>query len=320
MRLKSCLYRVIGSIASAHPSMQRARRHGLTSFVFHDIGHEPGHFAREHHLCVSPETFRRQVEWIVNHYNVIHPDDLLAGENLPEAAALITFDDGWEGTFNHGLPILAERGLPSVVFLNCALMDGEPFAAASAFYLGRQPAFRAFADANGINPPYHLSLTPARLSAFEAAHGVGWRDGLGDYQGRFAGRAILSQWDGRDDVRYGNHLYNHWNAAALDRAALVELHRRNEAVLADFSSARPLFAFPNGQSGTCFSEDDVETILMAGARRIFAANGRISHDPDATLLDRIALTDIHDCDGRLWYAVSRRWLVSWFRFSLTDNN
>jgi peptidoglycan/xylan/chitin deacetylase (PgdA/CDA1 family) len=309
MSLKSCLYRFIGPVASVHPALRRARRRGLTTFVFHDIGQEPGSFAIEHHLCASPIVFQRQVEWITRHYCVIHPDDLLAGNKLPENAALITFDDGWAGTFGHGLPILATLGLPSVVFLNCAMLNGEPFAAAAAIYLGRQETFRKFADTHGIDPPYHLSLTPGHLSEFEAAHGLGWREGFKGYQGQFADHEILAQWDGRNDVRFGNHLYNHWNAAALKHAELEDLYLQNEVVLAGLSSARPLFAFPNGQSGLCFSEDDVGTVFAAGAKRIFAAEGRISIDPNALLLNRIALTDIHDCGGRLWYAVSWRSLA-----------
>ena len=303
--LRRCVRAAVGAAGSLSPAVRRARRHGLTSFVFHDIGTAPSPFAREHALCVPPAVFARQARWIASHYSVVHPDELLENRPLPPDAALITFDDGWAGTFEHGMPILAELNLPSIVFLNCGAIAGEPFVASVAIFLGRHRDFAAFAAANGLTPPYHLTLTPALLAAFEAERGASWRDAYAGYQGRLTDWDTVLKWDGRPDVRFGNHLFNHWNAAAISDGELVSFYRRNQDCLARLSSARPIFAFPNGQPGTCFRPESVVLLRGQGAQRLFAATGAISPDAGAVLLDRIALTDAHASTPAMWYAVSR---------------
>jgi peptidoglycan/xylan/chitin deacetylase (PgdA/CDA1 family) len=41
----------------------------------------------------------------------------LAAGNLPEAAVVITIDDGWASTYTHMLPILERYRLPATVYV-----------------------------------------------------------------------------------------------------------------------------------------------------------------------------------------------------------
>lgn len=299
---------VVGMIGRFYPPFMSVRRKGLTTFVFHDVGHRPSEFAREHNLCISPDLFRRQVDWIACHYSVIHPNELFDNDPDVENAALITFDDGWAGTFEHALPILAERGLPCIVFLNCGAIQSEPFVAAVAMMLARDSAFLAFARTQNLAWPFHLTLTPALLAAFEAEEGAIPRENVSAYQGRFATWDTVAAWDGRPDVRFGNHLYNHWNASALTPDELRLAYDRNETWLDRLKGRLPAFAFPNGQPGSCFRVEHLALLHRAGARRLFAASGGVSHDIHAPLLDRIALTDVHDSESAMWYAATRKFL------------
>lgn len=64
--------------------------------------------------------FRKQVEWMQQHFHFISGSDLLeavAGRtSLPESAALLTFDDGYADHFTQVLPILNEQGIPGCFF------------------------------------------------------------------------------------------------------------------------------------------------------------------------------------------------------------
>jgi len=64
--------------------------------------------------------FRKQVEWVQQHFNFISGSDLLEAvaerTPLPESAALLTFDDGYADHFTQVLPILDELGIPGCFF------------------------------------------------------------------------------------------------------------------------------------------------------------------------------------------------------------
>jgi peptidoglycan/xylan/chitin deacetylase (PgdA/CDA1 family) len=75
---------------------------------------EPGMF-------VTPETFRRHLDWLRQEFRVLPLPEIVSrlaeGKDLPRGACAITFDDGWRDNLEHGLPALVAAGLPATVFL-----------------------------------------------------------------------------------------------------------------------------------------------------------------------------------------------------------
>jgi len=73
-----------------------------------------------------------QLKFIKRKYRIITPDDLLAslnkGTSLPQNAALVTFDDGYESFFRLAEPILRSMGIKTVVFIPTRYVEQqEPF-------------------------------------------------------------------------------------------------------------------------------------------------------------------------------------------------
>ncbi len=72
-------------------------------------------------MYVTKPTFEMQMEYLSRHYRVIDAAQLVKavkdGEGLPRNACVITFDDGWRGTYTHAFPILKKHNLPATVFL-----------------------------------------------------------------------------------------------------------------------------------------------------------------------------------------------------------
>jgi peptidoglycan/xylan/chitin deacetylase (PgdA/CDA1 family) len=70
-------------------------------------------------LHVAIERFERQVRWLARHYTVVPLRDFFvqrrAGMSPPLAA--ITFDDGYDGVFEHAAPLLERLGIPATVFV-----------------------------------------------------------------------------------------------------------------------------------------------------------------------------------------------------------
>ncbi len=73
-------------------------------------------------LTVSPEVFRRQIEWLSsNGYAGIHAADWLAwlrkGTVLPEKPVLVTFDDGYSDLIEHAIPVLENASCKATIFI-----------------------------------------------------------------------------------------------------------------------------------------------------------------------------------------------------------
>lgn len=80
-------------------------------------------------LCTTPETFKQQVDWLSQHFEVISLDeavrrlqDGLAGESR---AVVLTSDDGWMGFHQHGVPFLHQRKLPATVYVTTGTLRGH---------------------------------------------------------------------------------------------------------------------------------------------------------------------------------------------------
>lgn len=84
----------------------------------------------EHKYCISPKNFAAHMHALrdggyqaCSARNFI---DWLRGDiQLPEKTLLITFDDGYLGVFEHGLPVLRELKWPAVMFLVSRLIGDK---------------------------------------------------------------------------------------------------------------------------------------------------------------------------------------------------
>jgi peptidoglycan/xylan/chitin deacetylase (PgdA/CDA1 family) len=74
----------------------------------------------EPELHLPLDQFERQMRWLVAHYDVIplraFIERLERGATL-RAAAVVTFDDGYAGVFEHAVPILEALRIPATVFV-----------------------------------------------------------------------------------------------------------------------------------------------------------------------------------------------------------
>ena len=80
-------------------------------------------------LHMPRDRFERQVRWLSAHYDVLPLADFVARATVRSArrpAAAITFDDGYQGVFEHAVPILRALGLPATVFVVADAPDRWP--------------------------------------------------------------------------------------------------------------------------------------------------------------------------------------------------
>lgn len=97
----------------------------------------------------DPDSLKRQLEFIAQHFDVLGGIDDLRSRNVKRdrPAALITFDDGYQNFLTHALPILEEVGVPSTVFLTANCVEND----------ARHPSYLCRATIGNFEPgTYHL--------------------------------------------------------------------------------------------------------------------------------------------------------------------
>lgn len=279
---------ILGVLSTWHPVSMARKRNGLTVFTFHEVSDVPSDFLQKYNLSIGIELFKKQVSWIENRFEIISSYDLLANR-IPTCAAMITFDDGWAGSFEHALPYLADNKIPSLHFLNMASVEGgESLLPAFVASMEKDRGFLDFMDAERLSYPYFLSITPKILARYlKQANSV---DEVLGYQGRCVDPAALREWQKNPYVQLGNHLYQHWNSAVLSSAELTYQYKQNKVLLDKYENSVPLFSIPHGQWGNCFRYEDYLLIKSLGAARIFACCGTVNGDKASILLDRINIS------------------------------
>ncbi len=287
------------------PGVKSQRAKGLTVFIFHNVSPQQSLFERSYHLTVSPELFTQQMQWIVTHYKPVSPLDINPQKTLPQNACLITFDDGWAGTFEHAFPILEKMSIPSLLFLN-----GEPLRekvllwAAIAYWLqDNQPEFHRWISDKGyssLNPA--LSLTPRLLTLWEDEMGPIDIEEIRHYQGKMATWAQVQEWDGHPLVFYGNHLYNHWNAATLTEEELKEAFLKNQSLIDPLRSGTRSFAFTFGT----YLSHQIDFLLESGAAYIYTSRPCVNKTTGENLVfGRVNIAPWHNRSSRLEWEVIR---------------
>jgi peptidoglycan/xylan/chitin deacetylase (PgdA/CDA1 family) len=107
-------------------------------------------------LFMPVDQFRARMRWLAaSDYPVLDLDEavkLLAADQLPERAVVVTIDDGWRSTHSLMLPILEELGLPATLYMSTWYADQElpVLNVALACMIGR--CDRSTLDLAGIAP------------------------------------------------------------------------------------------------------------------------------------------------------------------------
>lgn len=95
------------------------------------LGYHGGSLGDEHDFSpgtfMTAKTFQSRLDQLRRGgYPVLPFYDAVAalrGGTLPDAACVITIDDGWYGTYTHMVPALEERGLPATLYVSTYYMD-----------------------------------------------------------------------------------------------------------------------------------------------------------------------------------------------------
>ena len=265
----------------------------LSIFVYHEVSENPSPFCEQYNLNITPQLFARQMDVMAAHFNLITPDQLLEG-GYDTPAALITFDDGILGYFSEAVPILTQKHIPSIIFLNMAPVEGEIYWSGLVTYLTEyDPQFnevlrRHFPQEKNI-PDFLLCNRKIVQDYLATIDFPALETKIRSFYGPFASLKDLDLARNNPLVFFGNHFYNHYNAARLSDEELREQYFLNDRKILQYSNGRSLFAYPYGQPGMCFSERQTQLLRSYGAKTVFCSSGRINRRAQEGLYDRIGI-------------------------------
>ena len=264
----------IGSRIDDHSLSFRAHLcRGLTVFVFHEVTATPSEFQRVSQGYVSPEVFRKQIDWIGERFDFVAPTALprLGGRGrLSPRAALITFDDAWAGVFRVALPMLGSLDIPALCFLNMATVGGTPDLSAVRRYE------RLHAPPAGSRLDRRLDASDADAVLQEISAVYDDDDDYARFQGPTATSddldAIHTRWN---TVWFGSHLFHHWDIHRISRDLLARSERANAHALAPYGNSLPALSIPYGHElGPAGSAEAREPSHVQGDRRAEPGSGR----------------------------------------------
>lgn len=294
----------VGLIGPALPRVRRGLA-GLTVFVFHDITDHPSKSSESIGTHTPVSVFRRQLGWILQNFDVVHPAtvDQLREENR---SAVLTFDDGNVGFRDEVVPILEELSLPAVVFVNSDVLNGEPSAAVVNHWCGITESGDRWCDSI---PSTHR----ARVTSLQGSKR--WAD-FWAHHGRFLTNSDLVALGDHSLICVGNHLANHWDTAGLTTAQFREEFTRGRDALARFPNTLSWYAPPHGTG----SPAQANLALDLGAKRVLRGTGRLNPDPNSPILDRIDLTADITNKLRFWWRISLQTVIDGIRSRKRDSS
>lgn len=127
-------------------------------------------------LFLSAATFRRRIDWLLKKgFNVIplgQAVDTFAGlADVGQLPTVITFDDGWHSTAGRLIPVLAEVGLPSTLYLHTSHFEEDwPVLAVTVNYMiwrSNRQSIHVQGLGAAVDGNYDLAETADRASFHE---------------------------------------------------------------------------------------------------------------------------------------------------------
>ena len=292
-----------------------ARSRPVMCLAYHEIASDPCPAIRELGITTTPAALTHQLDHVKRQYQVIGLDQLLAGD-IPERAAMITFDDAYRSVREIAAPLLAERRLPAVMFANPGPV------ARSTVPLDCLASF--FAVTHGVRELARVAS--AGTSSAETIAGV--MDGclsqldlggLAQVKGRLLARLDLRECDLHRHlgifmtpadlaalpamgVEIANHTMSHVHCGPLGATDLNTEIVNAKDLLAELSG-QPVraFAFPWGRSSDA-TPAALQAIRESGHLATFLMHGRNNHArPADDIWYRVLMTN--QTGARLWSAL-----------------
>jgi peptidoglycan/xylan/chitin deacetylase (PgdA/CDA1 family) len=262
---------------------------------------------------VSPDNFRKQLEYIKRNYTVIGLETMVGiirgGRAPPPYSIALTFDDGYRDFIENALPALDEHGLPATVFPITGLLDSgrakwedqltslikEYDGAPLTFNLpGRNEAFTLSARGDWRQSVRKLNQLLCNASPEERE---GTLDLLRARSDTTRPRTMmlareLAQFCCGYRITIGCHTHTHTSLGGLDANRVEHEAIESKRIIENITGREcTLFSYPFGKRRD-FNQEVKKTLRDIGFKAALTTlRGHVTRDSDPYELRRIAAVD-----------------------------
>tara|TARA_Y100000389_G_C17453338_1_gene516315 strand:+ start:1822 stop:2766 length:945 start_codon:yes stop_codon:yes gene_type:complete len=263
-------------------------------FCYHEITDNPSVFQKKNKLFVNKKNFKKQISFIKKLFNPIDPRNLNLNSEFNKPT-LITFDDGYKGSFNFGVNYLEKSKIIPIFFLNMSAIKNDiPLLPASLEFLDINfKNYKTFIKDFKISKPISLNIKPIQFKNFEKYINLNKKK-INKYQGEMVSFNHLKNEQYKNKFFISDHLYEHYNCLILTKKELKKLSNKNIELLKNFKNFLKFFSFPNGVPDICFNRKNVSWIKNLNYEKAFSSGNSININSKKFLLDRINLNNDDD--------------------------
>lgn len=248
--------------------------------LYHDVSNKPSEFHKEEKITLTKNKFEEQINFIKKYYTFISPKEILKNKKN-KTRALITFDDGMASYFENAVPFLLRNKIPSIHFLNLEPIKQKYFSSAFSKYLVKKKIVH---NKNFINLKY-IDLKKYLKNKKILSN-------VKKFHGRFATLKQVKKFEKSNLIFYGNHLYNHFNAANLTKKELEYYYQKNRKELKNFKNYIDFFSYPFGQKKINYNNfTDRFLSKVLNVKKIFYADTLSFNKFKNNFFHRMSLTD-----------------------------
>jgi peptidoglycan/xylan/chitin deacetylase (PgdA/CDA1 family) len=285
----------------------------LSIFIFHRVLRASDPLQTD---VPDAPAFETMCRWLAAWFNVLPLDRaavLLAQDALPERAAAITFDDGYQDNCTVAMPILQRHGLTATFFVATDYLDGGCMwndVVAESVRQCAAPVLDLSGLATGGAPLGRYAVADWAQKRLAAQQITGAVKYLGDEARRQAVAEIARVAGARAPtdlmmssaqvrqleqagMQVGAHTATHPILAKLHRAAAKADIARSKRVLEDILQREvSMFAYPNGKPGTDYLPETVQVVRECGFKTaVTTAWGAAGQGADPLQLPRFTPWD-----------------------------
>jgi peptidoglycan/xylan/chitin deacetylase (PgdA/CDA1 family) len=268
-------------------------RRSLTVVNYHRIEDvkRPGVDSFKPNISAHPEDFDRQVGYLKRWFHVIRASQLVdwldgSGE-LPDHAALITFDDGYLDNYVHAFPILRQHNLPALIFLTAGHIESDEgfdwdlaaycfqhtSQASVRFPDGSERGWESDAQRDEVCRQWMESLKALpEPQKKDIARGLPGQMGVSVPPGHF--RKLMMNWEQVREMRaggieFGGHTLNHPILTRIPlEQAREEIAGSKKRIEQELGEPVLTFAYPNGMADDLNGQVE-GAVKQAGYRAAF---------------------------------------------------
>lgn len=229
---------------------------------------------KQHGLVVDPDIFRMHIQFLKKQFIIINSFDFLEivshNKIFNKPPCLITFDDGWQDTYQNAFPILLEYSAPAIVYLPTNFINTSKwfwtdlfeemfnFSRARRIQLSGSPSFsqqRGLTFEQGIDHLKQLSNIDRNKLLSELAQNSNFK--IGAFKRRFLNWEEIKIMHKSGIIEFGSHTANHniltkINEDEVNKELSISWEDLISRNLSDINTIS--FSYPNGNFNSAISD------------------------------------------------------------------